>query len=321
MKRRSWLWFVAPLFLALLAGFIAIFTLRRAATQETPGAAMTGRIVVVARQPIAVNSTIRVDNVVSEERSSAPSGAAVQIQDVVGRVTLRDIAQGEVILMQDLTSEISGTHNLPRLLGDDKIAVALPADDILSKWGAVVPGDHVDVLTPSGEHILGGGRMLTLARWACAIEDHYGRPMDIEWARDGVDGKLYIVQARPETVKSRADGQSLQRYELKNAGEVIVTGRSIGGRGAVDLDLAQAREGVVRTPRIRDANSQAARAHGRPCRRDAQVAQFRALHARGVERGVVEVRRVHRGPVGPGDVWDGRRTRALRWVRQKMVRA
>ncbi len=146
MKRRSWLWFVAALFLALLAGFIAIFTLRRAATQETPGAAMTGRIVVVARQPIAVNSTIRVDNVVSEERSSAPSGAAVQIQDVVGRVTLRDIAQGEVILMQDLTSEISGTHNLPRLLGDDKIAVALPADDILSKWGAVAPGDHVDVL-------------------------------------------------------------------------------------------------------------------------------------------------------------------------------
>ena len=75
-----------------------------------------------------------------------PSGAAVQVQDVVGRVTMRDIAQGEVILMQDLTSAISGTHNLPFLLGDDKIAVALPADDILSKWGAVAPGDHVDVL-------------------------------------------------------------------------------------------------------------------------------------------------------------------------------
>ena len=146
MKGRSWFWFVIALMLALLAGFIAIFTLRRAATQGTPGAATPGRVVVVARQPIAVNSTIRVDNVVAEERSNTPSGAAVQIQDVVGRVTLRDIAQGEVILMQDLTSEISGTHNLPRLLGDDKIAVALPADDILSKWGAIAPGDHVDVL-------------------------------------------------------------------------------------------------------------------------------------------------------------------------------
>ena len=146
MKRRSWLWFVAALALALLAGVIAIFALRQAATRETPESAVPGRIVVVARQPVAANSTIRIDNVVSEERSSSPSGAAVQVQDVVGRVTLRDIAQGEVILMQDLTSEITGTRNLPRLLGDDKIAVALPADDILSGWGAVAPGDHVDVL-------------------------------------------------------------------------------------------------------------------------------------------------------------------------------
>ena len=146
MKRRSLLWFVAALLLTGLAGVIAIFALRQAASRETPSAATLGHIVVVARQPIAVNSTIRVDNVVSEERSNTPSGAAVQIQDVVGRVTLRDIAQGEVILMQDLTSEISATHNLPRLLGNDKIAVALPADDILSKWGAIAPGDHVDVL-------------------------------------------------------------------------------------------------------------------------------------------------------------------------------
>jgi pyruvate,water dikinase len=72
--------------------------------------------------------------------------------------------------------------------------------------------------------------LIELARHAMTIEDHYGRPMDIEWARDGVDGKLYIVQARPETVKSRANSQILQRYELKNAGDVIVTGRSIGGR-------------------------------------------------------------------------------------------
>jgi len=146
MKRRSWLWFLAAIVLAGLAGLIAIFALRQAATRESPEAATPGRVVVVARQPIAINSTLRVDNVVSEERSAVPSGAAVQIQDVLGRVTLRDIAQGEVILMQDLTSEISGTRNLPFLLGDDKIAVALPANDTLTKWGAVAPGDHVDVL-------------------------------------------------------------------------------------------------------------------------------------------------------------------------------
>ena len=72
--------------------------------------------------------------------------------------------------------------------------------------------------------------LVELARHAMTIEDHYGRPMDIEWARDGVDGKLYIVQARPETVKSHTSGQSLQRYELKQRGETLVTGRSIGGR-------------------------------------------------------------------------------------------
>ncbi|RFA34817.1 phosphoenolpyruvate synthase [Alkalilimnicola ehrlichii] len=69
-----------------------------------------------------------------------------------------------------------------------------------------------------------------LARQALIIEKHYGRPMDIEWGRDGNDGKLYILQARPETVKSRDGGQVLQRYHLKNRGEVVATGRSIGQR-------------------------------------------------------------------------------------------
>jgi len=151
MKRRSWLWFIAAVLLAVLAGVIAIFALRQAALRETESPLEAGRTVVVARQPIAANSTIRVDNVASEERSNVPSGAAVQVQDVLGRMTLRDIAQGEVITMQDLassglTSAITGTRSLPYLLGNDKIAVAVPATDVLSKWGAVVPGDHVDLL-------------------------------------------------------------------------------------------------------------------------------------------------------------------------------
>lgn len=72
-----------------------------------------------------------------------------------------------------------------------------------------------------------------LARHAVAIEEHYGRPMDIEWGRDGVDGQLYILQARPETVVSRR-GQHLSRFELDrasaDAAEVLVEGRSIGQR-------------------------------------------------------------------------------------------
>ncbi|MEE9357879.1 phosphoenolpyruvate synthase [Candidatus Vondammii sp. HM_W22] len=68
-----------------------------------------------------------------------------------------------------------------------------------------------------------------LARQAVTIEKHYGHPMDIEWARDGLDNRLYIVQARPETVQSRA-GNVMERYELKQHGETLTEGRSIGSR-------------------------------------------------------------------------------------------
>ena len=68
-----------------------------------------------------------------------------------------------------------------------------------------------------------------LARQAMRIEQHYGRPMDIEWALDGNDGQLYVVQARPETVQSRS-GSVIERYELKGRSDVLVEGRSIGAR-------------------------------------------------------------------------------------------
>jgi pyruvate,water dikinase len=68
----------------------------------------------------------------------------------------------------------------------------------------------------------------TLARQAIIIEQHYGRPMDIEWAKDGIDGKLYIVQARPETVRSREDSNSMERYQLEASSSVVVEGRAIG---------------------------------------------------------------------------------------------
>jgi len=77
-----------------------------------------------------------------------------------------------------------------------------------------------------------------LARYALVIEQHYGRPMDIEWGKDGTDGQLYILQARPETVKSQAKGQAELRYKLKGYGTVLAEGRAIGqkiGTGPVRL--------------------------------------------------------------------------------------
>jgi len=69
-----------------------------------------------------------------------------------------------------------------------------------------------------------------LAKQAVIIAKHYGRPMDIEWAKDGNDGKLYIVQARPETVKSREDSNSMERFQLQGKATVLVEGRAIGQR-------------------------------------------------------------------------------------------
>jgi pyruvate,water dikinase len=77
---------------------------------------------------------------------------------------------------------------------------------------------------------LGDREVEELARQAVAIERHYGRPMDIEWAKDGGDGAIYIVQARPETVRSRPGGGVLQRFRLKEKGKVLVSGRSVGQR-------------------------------------------------------------------------------------------
>jgi pyruvate, water dikinase len=94
-----------------------------------------------------------------------------------------------------------------------------------------------------------------LAGYALTIEEHYGRPMDIEWGRDGHDGKLYILQARPETVKSQQEGKAEQRYKLKGSGTVLAEGRAIGqkiGTGPVrivhniaDMDTVQAGDVLV----------------------------------------------------------------------------
>ena len=85
---------------------------------------------------------------------------------------------------------------------------------------------------------LSDAEVTELARYAIVIEQHYGRPMDIEWGKDGVDGRLYILQARPETVKSQQEGKAELRYRLKGHGTVLAEGRAIGqkiGTGPVRL--------------------------------------------------------------------------------------
>lgn len=84
--------------------------------------------------------------------------------------------------------------------------------------------------TRSQKFSISDSEVQELAKQAQIIEKHYGRAMDIEWAKDGNDGKLYIVQARPETVRSREDGNFMERYTLNEKGPILVEGRAIGGK-------------------------------------------------------------------------------------------
>jgi pyruvate,water dikinase len=101
--------------------------------------------------------------------------------------------------------------------------------------------------------VLGDEEILTLGRWACVIEDHYARPMDIEWAKDGESGQLYIVQARPETVQSRRQTGEYKSYRIKSKGRRLLSGLSIGDAvvaGRVCLidsarDIARFTDGAV----------------------------------------------------------------------------
>ncbi|MBT8081734.1 MAG: phosphoenolpyruvate synthase [Gammaproteobacteria bacterium] len=112
---------------------------------------------------------------------------------------------------------------LRKNLGSKAIKMVYSDDPAPGKTVKTVEVDEADSLSFS----LSDEDIIALARMAVTIEAHYGRPMDIEWGKDGDDGKLYILQARPETVQSRT-GRSIQRFTLNDTGKVIIVGRSIG---------------------------------------------------------------------------------------------
>jgi pyruvate, water dikinase len=124
-----------------------------------------------------------------------------------------------------------------RNLGSKLIQMVFSTDAEKSASGKLV--NTVDVpLEQRNRYSLTDAEVEQLARYALVIEKHYGRPMDIEWGKDGSDGQIYILQARPETVKSQQGGKAELRYKLKGKGTVLAEGRAIGqkvGTGPVRL--------------------------------------------------------------------------------------
>ena len=124
-----------------------------------------------------------------------------------------------------------------RTLGSKLIQMVFASDAEKAASGKLVRTEDVSA-EQRNRYCLSDAEVQELARYAMLIEQHYGRPMDIEWGRDGIDGQLYILQARPETVKSQQRGRSEMRYKLKGRGAVLAEGRAIGqkiGTGPVRL--------------------------------------------------------------------------------------
>ena len=124
-----------------------------------------------------------------------------------------------------------------RSLGSKLVQMQFATDEEKAQGGKLVR--TTDVPTElRNRYSLSDEDVETLARYALVIEQHYGRAMDIEWGKDGLDGGLYILQARPETVKSQSQGRAEHRYKLKGKGAVLVEGRAIGqkiGTGPVRI--------------------------------------------------------------------------------------
>jgi pyruvate,water dikinase len=128
---------------------------------------------------------------------------------------------------------------LSRSLGSKSIKM-IYAEDNSNSPVATTEVDSEDRLRFS----LSDSQIEELAHYAMKIESHYGRAMDIEWALDGIDGEIYIVQARPETVKSRQSSQNIERYKLLETSNIIVEGRAIGqkigtGKTKIINDLSE----------------------------------------------------------------------------------
>ena len=148
-----------------------------------------------------------------------------------------------------------------RNLGSKLIQMVFSSDEEKARGGKLVK--TVDVpLEQRNRYCLSDDDVEQLARYALVIEEHYGRPMDIEWGKDGEDGQLYILQARPETVKSQQHGKSEMRYKLKGRGTVLAEGRAIGqkvGTGPVRLvhslsEMDKVQQGDVLVTDMTDPN-------------------------------------------------------------------
>ncbi len=186
---------------------------------------------------LAVALSVGVQKMVRSDKAGAGVMFTIDTEHGFPRVVVLNAAWGlgemvvqgrvdpdEYVVFKPLLGEEGVVPIVGRSLGDKRLKLVYSED-------GESPTAEVDV--PEAERraaVLDDDEVLQLARWACLVEDHYGRPMDVEWAKDGDSGELFVVQARPETVQSRRGGATLTTYRLVDEGEVLVRGLAVGDR-------------------------------------------------------------------------------------------
>ena len=153
--RKGWIWYLAGLLLAIVAGLIAVFALRQAVPQPEPVAPAT-QLVIVARGPIDTRQVVLPEQLTTKSLllSDVPSGAIFRAEDAAGKFTLLAVGEGQPLLAQNLIAlsagsggSITTTSKLAALLPEDKVGVTLPSgNDLLIQSGEVSTGDRVDIL-------------------------------------------------------------------------------------------------------------------------------------------------------------------------------
>ena len=189
----------------------------------------------------AVALSVGVQRMIRSDEAGAGAGVMFSIDTETGfdRVVLINAAWGLGESVVQGTVEPDEYHVFKPLLGDASLT-PIVEKKCGSKRRKLVYSDEgsgtrwIDTeRIEQNTHVLDDSEILTLARWGTTIERHYGCPMDMEWAKDGIDGELCIVQARPETVQARARADVLRASTVRSPGRVLASGQAIGSSAAV----------------------------------------------------------------------------------------
>ena len=210
------------LFEACKKCFASLFTDRAIAYRETHGfdhmsVALSVGVQTMVRSDLACSGVMfSIDTETGFPRSVLITGAWGLGETVVQGMVVPD----ELQVFKPLLDEPSLVPIIEKSLGAKRRKMVYGAK------GATVLTDTTK--DERSSFVLTDAEALTLARWAVLIEQHYGRPMDMEWAKDGETGSFYIVQARPETVQSRREAGALKTFKLKEKGNRLVSGLAVG---------------------------------------------------------------------------------------------